>query len=403
MISVVESRLKWQYRLETGESVSGIPINDLSTLLKSTTHLDSTDPRDKIYLLLGVDEAKDITIEPDYTKSTVEVYTDFVLKYISCKKSLSVISEGGIGVPRASPPLDLPSWVPDFRHVENRGQTIDSTNSGASGSLALNYNISHQALVLTARCVVADTTISMLPNPRKWPLNSWSDLVLEIARTTTHPTGISQYQAFFRTMILDKSGYGFGKPGFQTDDERVNFFDLAVGFMGMLGISTQQNHRIDPILTIREELLRQRCSDYAALFAIWMGAVPESIDSASDETLLAPFLAHLDPSKQLQWPQTYNNYSGKKLSLHYHRTACICAVRKSFFISKKGYMGLGPPGSRVGDEICIVFGCDKPLLIRRSEGSPQIVGPCYVYGLMHGEIEEQLENGTVESEMLEFR
>jgi hypothetical protein len=47
---------------------------DLLYLLEITRHLDATDPRDKIYALLGVDEVQDISIDPDYTKSTSEVY-----------------------------------------------------------------------------------------------------------------------------------------------------------------------------------------------------------------------------------------------------------------------------------------------------------------------------------------
>jgi hypothetical protein len=64
---------------------------DLPYLVELTNDLDATDPRDKIYALLGVDEVQDISIDPGYTKSTSEVYRNFVGKYIETRHDLSII------------------------------------------------------------------------------------------------------------------------------------------------------------------------------------------------------------------------------------------------------------------------------------------------------------------------
>jgi hypothetical protein len=59
---------------------------------------------------------------------------------------------------------------------------------------------------------------------------------------------------------------------------------------------------------------------------------------------------------------------------------------RSFFKSVEGYIGLAPRAAKPGDEICVLFGCQSPLLLRRTQETRyQVVGECYVYGLMHGE------------------
>lgn len=51
-------------------------------------------------------------------------------------------------------------------------------------------------------------------------------------------------------------------------------------------------------------------------------------------------------------------------------------------------MGLVPYGTRRGDIICVVLGCRVPIVLRRAladETQWEVVGACYVEGLMNGE------------------
>jgi hypothetical protein len=58
---------------------------------------------------------------------------------------------------------------------------------------------------------------------------------------------------------------------------------------------------------------------------------------------------------------------------------------RKFFLSSSGYMGLGPLALQEGDMICILLGCDVPLLIRKEGDYYRLVGECFVWGLMDGE------------------
>jgi hypothetical protein len=59
-----------------------------------------------------------------------------------------------------------------------------------------------------------------------------------------------------------------------------------------------------------------------------------------------------------------------------------------FFITEKGYIGVGNP--HPGDEVWVLFGGDKPLLLRRDTASTShwLVGDCFVHGIMDGEVLE---------------
>lgn len=62
---------------------------------------------------------------------------------------------------------------------------------------------------------------------------------------------------------------------------------------------------------------------------------------------------------------------------------------RCFFTTSEGYIGLAPRGAQPGDSVCVVLGCRHPMLLRSIESTSsqqwQIVGACFVPGLMSGE------------------
>jgi hypothetical protein len=61
--------------------------------------------------------------------------------------------------------------------------------------------------------------------------------------------------------------------------------------------------------------------------------------------------------------------------------------RKFFRSQNQGRLGLAPPNARMGDIVCILFGCSVPVLLRPvGKGQHHIlVGECYLHGMMDGE------------------
>lgn len=59
---------------------------------------------------------------------------------------------------------------------------------------------------------------------------------------------------------------------------------------------------------------------------------------------------------------------------------------RSFIKTSEGYIGLAPKNAQLGDLICVLLGCDTPMLLRPTSYSRyQVVGSCFIHGLMNGE------------------
>jgi hypothetical protein len=81
----------------------------------------------------------------------------------------------------------------------------------------------------------------------------------------------------------------------------------------------------------------------------------------------------------------------KKGSLY--ESVCGMVPNQAFFITKKGYIGVGPPETRLGDEVWILYGGQVPFVLGKTEHNNPIediqqrklVGDAYTHGIMDGE------------------
>lgn len=84
----------------------------LVTVLQETRTLEVSDPRDRIYSLLGLVQWPHVdvppSLAPDYTKAARDVFRD-AARYMIEKGDVNLLGEVE---PSAS--SDLPSWVPDW-------------------------------------------------------------------------------------------------------------------------------------------------------------------------------------------------------------------------------------------------------------------------------------------------
>ncbi|RWA09469.1 hypothetical protein EKO27_g5648 [Xylaria grammica] len=86
-------------------------------------------------------------------------------------------------------------------------------------------------------------------------------------------------------------------------------------------------------------------------------------------------------------------------------------ARRRFFISRKGYMGLGPLESEVDDRICVLAGGRAPFIARAAqqkedEASSRVVyhllGDSYIHGLMDGGAMKLVDDGVLRVEDFEL-
>ncbi|KAL7920220.1 heterokaryon incompatibility domain-containing protein [Trichoderma austrokoningii] len=109
--------LKSRYGLAIHISQKRLLGSKLSDILWNTWDRDATDPRDKVYAVLGLvgSDYSDTLPSIDYSKSIEEVYREAA--------SLIITKENSLDILLAASGLDnggkLPSWVPDWRRKAN--------------------------------------------------------------------------------------------------------------------------------------------------------------------------------------------------------------------------------------------------------------------------------------------
>lgn len=99
------------------------------------SRFDCKDPRDNIYALLGL--ARDnFGVQPDYSKSVTDVYTDFARKAIERTRSLDIFkyvyqTSTPLQMPKKAKPGTIwPSWVPAFEGLMLQGPKTTANACG---------------------------------------------------------------------------------------------------------------------------------------------------------------------------------------------------------------------------------------------------------------------------------
>ena len=60
--------------------------------------------------------------------------------------------------------------------------------------------------------------------------------------------------------------------------------------------------------------------------------------------------------------------------------------QRALFLSKRGYLGIGPETMQSGDIVCVFLGGDTPFILRpKDTGEYTFIGEAYVDGIMDGE------------------
>jgi hypothetical protein len=81
------------------------------------------------------------------------------------------------------------------------------------------------------------------------------------------------------------------------------------------------------------------------------------------------------------------------------------SVHRSVVITSSGRLAIGPDIIAVNDVVTILWGCRLPIVLRpiSGESTHEVVGPCYVDGIMEGEAVEKHENDGKEDQVFDLR
>lgn len=300
----------------------------------------ATDLRDKVFAVMGI---KPTTLKADYSTSVQTVYTE-AAKTVNSQELISLLC----CVDHPDKASGLPSWVPDWsspRHTATLG--YQGRNHGvyrACGeSRALpEFSMEEETLAIpgilfdkittTGQIIANSALVDLLT-----PLSRTSQFVIESSDLTlkhcqAYSTSSTLFSAFCHTLIAGE------------DHTRV---------------------------------MRAPFDDYAPIFALLFDTTTGRSPTFPDQPTFKRKL-------------TLENLNVRQPSRIYRKMqiAFRAAVEgRRFAVTSKGYMGLVPRTTEIGDSVCVFLGSHIPFVVRsRGGGDFELVGECYVHGIMNGEV-----------------
>jgi hypothetical protein len=325
-------------------------------------HLESSDPRDKIYALLGLaNDREDLEsrgVFPNYKKAESEVFKSV---------TVALLQQGHISIlsicrsPEA--PLDSPSWVPDWsrpmpatlQDVEPDHMTL-TPKFNASGVETNLRNITilrnGEAIErLLIECCVYDQIYA----------------TGEVTRVPKTGTCVDPFDWLYETLRLT----------YQRNNLYVNFGRRlrAVVRASVGGITAGYNKLTE---RMKDDSLDARCRE--ALYLLMQGV--RKIERPDITLDLRDYIVN----KQVANPfQKEEEKSGGSLIMDYMRIS----AGRSVIATGKGHPALVSRHAKRGDIVALVRGAQVPFILRRHVNKKySIVGEAYVDGIMDGEAVE---------------
>ena len=421
-------------------------IGDLrayAALLTQCRYQQASDPRDKIYGLLGLaNDGLSSLLNPDYNESVSSTYTRTAGAIIMHSKSLYLLSQAR-KVAKSDSPYSLPSWVPDWTTKESSRDpwshtpARDDRERRFKAGIVVNPMISlsgPETLLLKGTLVDQIETCahpisgnySSLAGLRK-TLQRWGEIadkaslgpvssrIREEASKPPKPsaTAITVHSDSDQVFLIDGISTRDHSAIAASDKEvvfwRVLLHDTLSVRMAELrktGLASETRLRIERGFHHEGETLVPLLpkSDIAELSAAYWGAFP--VRGPSETELTSPMteaagsqnVLHQGSLVELDWKslalcmaRTIANWSA--FGKIFEDEICVhvktITQKQTLFVTHDGFLGMGPHSMTKKDEVWVMEGGTHPFVLRPIDSDAmvyQLVGECYVSGIMYGEI-----------------
>lgn len=188
---------------------NAVPPRRITKLLRKTLPMAATDPRDKIYGLLGLATGKmSFDIQPDYATPTATVYREFartVLKH----GDMRILSDAGNNNHSIA---GLPSWTPDWTAWSYKPFVSVSVYRacGARKKIQLVSSPTNPNTIYIVGGIVDTVQFvsKSLPRGKRTPLKRVVNVRFQrralVERLDSYPTGEDIFEAYWRTLLYDR-------------------------------------------------------------------------------------------------------------------------------------------------------------------------------------------------------
>lgn len=357
---------------------------DLKLLLQyDTLNSESTNPKDKVYGLLGLtSERCRASLLPDYSKSVTDVYMDTARYIIDSTGNLNILSTN-TNSPRAEDP-PLPSWVPDWVLRASRPRALLYTGIySASRNYRANITTGPDPSILELKGLPIDLISDISPVIHHEDASGLNlhgtirrlyDLVRShITRRVHNGRTLLDLHLIQRTLAMD--------PDPRNSDQ---FWRTLVADSNRLPSMTFVSPAPD---------------HFAELFELFMfppndtDPLPRRIVDPDSFDNVRIHWPRLTTPAASTIPAAFMPFAGQALRREKYLEPLKAEIarvlgERRLFVTKAGRLGIGPPECRPGDIISVLSGAEMPFVLRgqhRSDGAVRLIGESYVHGVMHGE------------------
>jgi hypothetical protein len=335
--------LLYRSRRDSGQVSSLTFYGPLNRALRECRDLKSTDPRDKIFAMLGmIDDLRDGDLLVNYALSDEQVYINIVKLFVERYHSVEFLREATLGN------LSLhhggfPTWLPDW----SQATKMDSFGSPEFSIVKLHANAEavrsppariSQGLLQVKGFRIGSVAL-LLPNVQQESL--WAGKL-----------DIPDLVAKFRSFKALSDDIDTPVPTDQTppDGYRIEYLLRAV--------TGADGRNID----------QRRFQKYSELF---------------DNLISASILEHHDDACTAFSTMIEADPDHFGDLVHYMQESCR---GRYFFLTKDLCMGLVPQPASLGDEIWYIIGCTIPIILRNENRKFIVIGEAYVNDCMQWKV-----------------
>ncbi|KAI9696519.1 MAG: hypothetical protein M1820_008147 [Bogoriella megaspora] len=336
----------------------------LQDIIRFAWSWEATDPRDKIYALLGLaSDRADSGIVPDYTSSVAALYKKVTIYHLQKYGFEFLELAGDTSLRRVD---RLPSWCPDWSNftwynIDKCDPTVrhdiyHDSRDGTKPTLKLSPD--QDALFVQGKIIdevktasvqryirpsgvtlvnvpIISNMISPIGKRIRWlRWQTWEKTALSLK---VYPTGEELLSVYSQVLVAG------------SQEHRDQFNKFASDISAPANFSTEEVNAEDPKWFYR-------CFRRNELNVFEAGEGLQDADNSEKgaETLAACLYA-----------DEVENWS----------------ENRRLITTEKGYLGMGPITARAGDQICSLAGTKNPFLLRKVKKKYHLIGVSYVHGI----------------------
>lgn len=328
------------------------PRRRIHELLDHARAFDCRDAKDRVFALLAIfNRGREEPLKIDYSKSEAEVYIAFTRYCLQNDITVDILSLAGTTNHSLIPDsLNLPSWVPNCRlPFRSPTDTLNSFDAGYRLASSIALPSDPESRELLARGIIVDKIAAFVH-----PISSFhkpgvpSPFVHSQPATFLKPAHIATWYEQVELVLCHVF-----KTSYPTPTTYIGGGDIWEALARTLIID-----REDVVFDLRRDKPESADATSTPLWQEWKGFSNHMLKCAQE--------AREGKKEEGEEPKLMIiSYE----QMEYHIRPPLLCEDRCFFITQRGYIGLGPKDVKEGDVVVVLAGSGVPHIVRPESGT----------------------------------